>query len=90
LIKYGGNTAILFTSATRGANGTVATSHSNATTVYNANTFTGWGQSAAFGIPQQLRLWSEANFGDYLIINPRGGALYMWVPAYTGAGVIAV
>ena len=41
---------------------------------------------AAYGIPQQLRLWSEANYGDYLIINPRGGALYMWVPAYSGAG----
>ena len=64
LAKYSGNTATLFTSVTRGANGTVATTHSLGTTVYNANTFTGWGQSAAFGIPQQLRLWSEANFGD--------------------------
>lgn len=86
LATYTGNTAVTFTGATRGANGTVATSHTLGTTVYNANTFTGWGQSAAFGIPQQLRLWSEANFGDYLIINPRGGALYMWVPQYSGAG----
>ena len=86
LAKYSGNTATLFTGVTRGANGTVAVAHANATTVYNANTFTGWGQSAAYGIPQQLRLWSQANFGDYLIINPRGGALYMWIPQYTGAG----
>lgn len=86
LAVYSGNTSTTFTGVTRGANGTVATSHTLGTTVYNANTFTGWGQSAAFGIPQQLRLWSEANFGDYLIINPRGGALYMWVPQYTGAG----
>jgi len=86
LAVYSGNTATTFTGATRGANGTVATSHTLGTTVYNATTFTGWGQSAAFGIPQQLRLWSEANFGDYLIINPRNGALYMWVPQYSGAG----
>ena len=86
LATYTGNTAVTFTGATRGANGTVATTHSNGSIVYNASTFTGWGQSAAFGIPQQLRLWSEANFGDYLIINPRGGALYMWVPQYSGAG----
>lgn len=86
LITYSGNTATTFTGATRGANGTVASSQSNGSIVYNANSFTGWGQSAGFGIPQQLRLWSEANFGDYLIINPRGGSLYMWVPAYTGGG----
>ena len=86
LATYTGNTAVTFTGATRGANGTVATTHSSGAIVYNASTFTGWGQSAAFGIPQQLRLWSEANFGDYLIINPRGGALYMWIPQYTGSG----
>jgi hypothetical protein len=86
LAQYSGNTATLFTGVTRGANGTIATTHSNGTIVYNANSFTGWGQSAGFGIPQQLRLWSEANYGEYLIINPRGGALYMWVPVYSGAG----
>jgi len=36
---------------------------------------TGWGQSAAF---VQLRLWSQSNYGEDLIINPRGGALYLW------------
>jgi hypothetical protein len=86
LATYTGNTATTFTGATRGANGTVAATHANGTIVYNAARYTGWGQSAASGIPQQLRLWSEANYGDYLIINPRGGALYMWVPAYSGAG----
>ena len=86
LATYTGNTAITFTGATRGANGTIATTHSNGAIVYNANNYTGWGQSAASGIPQQLRLWSETNYGDYLIINPRGGALYMWVPQYSGGG----
>jgi len=86
LAKYTGNTATIFTGATRGANGTIATTHANNSIVYNATSFTGWGQSAAYGIPQQLRLWSEANFGEYLIINPRGGALYMWVPTYSVSG----
>lgn len=78
LAVYTANTATIFSGVTRGANGTIATSHANNSIVYKANSFTGWGQSAASGIPQQLRLWSEANYGDYLIINPRGGALYMW------------
>lgn len=86
LATYTGNTATTFTGATRGANGTIATSHSNGSIVYNARVFTGWGESASFGITQRLRLWSEANFGDYLIINPRGGSLYMWVPQYTPGG----
>jgi hypothetical protein len=27
-----------------------------------------------------LRLWSQDNYGENLIINPRGGALYLWIP----------
>jgi len=88
LAKYTGNTATLFTGATRGANGTVATTHTANTVVYNANTFTGWGQSVTNTAGTQLRLWSQATFGEYLLINPRNGALYLWIPAYTGAGVL--
>ena len=46
-------------------------------------TDTGWGSPApaGVGIGTQLRLWSQDNFGDYLVMNPRGGALYLWVPA---------
>jgi hypothetical protein len=42
---------------------------------------TGWGSSApaGLGVGQQLRLWSQSNFGENLIFNPRGGALYYWV-----------
>lgn len=41
---------------------------------------TGWGSPAptGVGLAQQLRLWSEANYGQDLIFNPRGGALYYW------------
>ena len=42
-------------------------------------TATGWGQAASTGGEnQQLRLWSQSNYGADLIINPRGGALYYW------------
>ena len=42
-------------------------------------TSTGWGQAASTGgVGQQLRLWSEANYGEDLIFSPRGGALYYW------------
>jgi hypothetical protein len=41
---------------------------------------TGWGAgvSAGLGIGIQLRTWSQSNYGQDLIINPRGGALYYW------------
>lgn len=41
---------------------------------------TGWGLSApaGVGVGVQLRLWSQSNYGQDLIINPRGGALYLW------------
>jgi hypothetical protein len=88
LATYTGNTSVLFTGATRGANGTIATSHTANTIVYNASSYTGWGQSVTSASGTQLRLWSQANFGEYLIINPRNGALYLYIPTYTGSGVL--
>lgn len=48
-----------------------------------SGTLTGWGLSApaGVGVGIQMRLWSEAAFGERLLMNPRGGALYLWVPA---------
>lgn len=47
---------------------------------FGGSTPTGWGSPApaGLGIGQQLRLWSESNFGQNLVLNPRGGALYYW------------
>ena len=41
---------------------------------------TGWGSPApaGLGIGIQIRLWSQANYGEDLIINARGGAIYYW------------
>lgn len=86
LITYSGKTSTTFTGCTRGTSGTIAASHSDNATVFNASTFQGWGQTSDSTSSTQLRLWSHANYGDYLIINPRNGGLYMWVPEYSENG----
>jgi hypothetical protein len=48
----------------------------------------GWGAAASVGVGQQLRLWSNDNFGEDLIIAPRGGGIYYW-DATTGVSVRA-
>ena len=37
-----------------------------------------WGSSYSSGIGQQLRLWSNDNFGSDLVIAPRGGPVFYW------------
>ena len=41
---------------------------------------TGWGSPAPAGVGfgTQMRLWSQSNYGEDLIFNPRGGGLYLW------------
>ena len=41
----------------------------------------GWGSGYTSGIGQQLRLWSNDNYGEQLFIAPRGGAPYYWIPS---------
>jgi hypothetical protein len=82
LITYTGTSSTTFTGCVRGAQGTTAASHSDNAVVYNAATFNGWGQSANETAGAQLRLWSHANYGEYLIINPRNEGLYLWIPTY--------
>ena len=43
-------------------------------------TSTGWGSPApaGLGIGVQLRLWSQSNYGEDLVFNPRGAAMYYW------------
>ena len=49
-------------------------------TGWGANTWGGgtFGSSSAISASGQLRLWTHDNFGEDLIINPRGGGLYRW------------
>jgi len=38
-----------------------------------------WGSSTALSDTNQLRLWTHDNYGEDLMINPRGGSIYRWV-----------
>jgi hypothetical protein len=85
-ITYTGTTGTTFTGCTRGVSGAgsgAATTHANGAAVVQSTTFTGWGAPAPAGqgIGVQLRLWSQSNFGEDLVFNPRGGALYYWANA---------
>ena len=79
LLTYSSKTSTTFVITARGADGTVAASHADNTVVDNATSFTGWGESPAASVAvAQLRLWSQSNYGEDCVINPRGGAMYYW------------
>ena len=50
-------------------------------TVYAQTGNRGWGTGFSSGIGQQLRLWSNDNYGQDLVIAPRGGSVFYWVAA---------
>ena len=74
--------------ATSSANGggTVSAAYQINTGAASVVPLTGWGASSwgsgPWGVGQastlQIRLWSQANFGEDLIFGPRGGAIYFW------------
>ncbi len=39
----------------------------------------GWGSSSSISSINQLRIWTHDNFGENLIINPRGAGIYEWI-----------
>ena len=72
---------------TRGHSGTTAVAHDDNTLVRLAignasgdSDFSGWGDAASGGVTTtgELRIWTEDNFGEDLLINPRDGAVYYW------------
>lgn len=82
--SYTGVTSTTFTSVTRAYQNTPQIAHTTGATVYQYPTSaTGWGVASpnVFGIGAQLRLWSSANYGQDLIINPSGGQMYYWAVA---------
>lgn len=85
LITYAAKTATDFTGCVRGVEGTVAASHLNNAVVSEATAYSGWSESATSTVAVTLRLWNQANFGEYLLINQRGSAIYMWVPGQGSA-----
>ena len=82
-ISYATKNSTQFLGCVRGLSGKgsgAAASHADNAAVVQSTTFTGWGAAAPAGqgIGQQLRTWSQSNYGEDLIFNPRGGALYYW------------
>ena len=80
LITYSGVSSTTFTGCVRGTNGTIAAAHANNVNVQDASHYAGWGQSISTTVNTKLRLWSQSNFGQDLLFNPRGGTLYHWSP----------
>lgn len=84
------------TSATGGGTVTAAYEYPSGLDVYSIGTGWGagpwsrgtWGSSYSAGIGQQLRLWSNDNFGADLVIAPRGGNIFYWQDS-TGVGTRA-
>ena len=97
VITYTSIVGFVLTGCVRGApppSGSTPAAHSNGAIVQQSDLFTGWGVAAATSASTglQLRLWSQSNFGENLIFNPRGGALYYWdtnvTPTIFDRGVI--
>ena len=86
LMLVAGDTDDNTLNVTRGSSGTTAVAHDDNTLVRlalgNANSdddFTGWGiASAGAKTTNELRIWSEDNFGEDLLINPRDGSVFYW------------
>ena len=92
VITYTGKTSTSFTGCTRGTNGSTAVNHAYRPAVgtpapvivYSVLGYlgtTGWGNatSGAVGVAEQLRLWTNDNYGQNLLISPRGGEIYYWI-----------
>ena len=87
--KYAINIAGVFSTSAASGGGTVAIANYQVTT--GLDTYVvglgwgadpwgsgGWGSPGTVGIGQQLRLWSADNYGEDLVLAPRGGAIFYW------------
>jgi hypothetical protein len=83
IINTGANTFTISTVIGSNTYVTTSTAASGGTVIINTPVapVRGWGAAASVGIAQQLRLWTNDNFGQDLVLAPRGGELYYWVPA---------
>jgi hypothetical protein len=71
------------------ANATSTTTGGGNVTAYTQTGTRGWGNAAnTSAIGQQLRLWTNDNYGQDLVIAPRGGEVFYW-KASTGLSVRA-
>ena len=88
LIKVGSINTNTLSSCVRAQFGTTAAAHADDTTVRlatgnanQANDFTGWGLSIVAGVQtasNNLRIWTQDNFGEDLLFNDRNGPIFYW------------
>ena len=81
LILYTGKTTnTLDAGVVRSARGTTNVSHSGGVVVKEANDFIGWGSPAltTASTGQNIRLWSQDNWGEDLFFNVYDGTPYYW------------
>lgn len=92
IINYSGKTPTSFTGCTRGVGGSTAVVHAFRPTagtpspVYAYNVVgyygtTGWGDATiggGTGVGQQMRIWTQDNYGQDLVAAYRGGPIYYW------------
>ena len=67
-----------FNGITRGYQSTAAAHLSSDQVSQYPSTATGYGSPASTGVGIQLRLWSQTNYGEDLVFNPRGSPMYYW------------
>jgi hypothetical protein len=81
LILYTGKTGnTLDAGVVRGVRSTTAVSHSSGVVVKEANDFIGWGDAAltTSSTGQNIRLWSQDNWGEDLAFSVYDGTPYYW------------
>jgi len=81
LIQYTGKTTnTLDTGVVRGVRGTTAAAHSSGVNVAEANDFIGWGKASSIAATTggNIRLWSQDNWGEDLLLAVFDGTPYYW------------
>ena len=81
LIQYTGkSTHLINGGVVRGVRGTTAAAHADGVDVKEANDFVGWGESSstAANTGSNIRLYSQDNWGEDLLLNVYDGTPYYW------------
>ena len=81
LIQYTGkSTNTINAGVVRGVRGTTAAAHDDGVDVKEANDFVGWGESSstAANAGLNIRLYSQDNWGEDLLLNVYDGTPYYW------------
>jgi len=81
LIQYTGkSTHTINAGVVRGVRGTTAAAHDDGVDVKEANDFVGWGESSSTAAVtgSNIRLYSQDNWGEDLLLNVYDGTPYYW------------